>query len=732
MDVNNTSAMQLWSNAIENKYTQYKNTIFGNTALYADYYRNFNYYNSSIGIEVADGAQWGNAKTNIGCNGAAYPKPSDQQFLLADFTAKKINAVYPGKQMQVYAYSTHADVPSANVPINSNLDVQVISTAFQSESSSKGLMNRWYKASPHVSEYHYLNIPQWGGETPMIYGNELKSTLQRIKDNKGQGIVWEASPAKFASLPYLLAANLNLKDGVAVDSVLKEFCTAMFGSAGKTMYQLLNLFASDKTITVGNFMQDNKYKIPLYLQQLNLAVKQAANDPEIVKQRLNEVKAYLHYMVLYYDWFFDQRSYEQKKDKAVAICIYLAKVNKMQLVNSYFIITDMAAKYGASSDFYKQYNAITGTAYQNGSLPLITTTEIEKDFQKDISVTGNLIDDYQFDEAANISSQFSKNNLAPLKTINVKIGYTNGINYTNRSEFYINAPSANTFTIKYTPHFGMTGKGFLNFTVEDADKAMQVVKDVSFDQTAAAGTISVILPAAGRYKLSVVSKYQTSVDLTITTNNNYFYKQGPFLGNKTENYRTDLQSLPGHFYVPVGISKIYFSINNSNAGGSGFAKAEDISKAFVIKDNIGTTLLPRLVTPNDSALFYLEVPAGRDGAFWQVSNMEQYNLCFANISNLQWYAEAKVCTNCSGIATPKAETGNRPGIFPNPGTGVYTCLLDKKAVMATKIIVSNIQGSVVGNFTNTNQFNISQLAAGMYWYTLTVNGEAFKGALVKM
>jgi len=35
--------------------------------------------------------------------------------------------------------------------------------------------------------------------------------------------MWEASPAKFGSLPVLLAANNYLKDGQEVDSTLHEF-----------------------------------------------------------------------------------------------------------------------------------------------------------------------------------------------------------------------------------------------------------------------------------------------------------------------------------------------------------------------------------------------------------------------------------------------------------------------------------------------------------------------------
>ncbi|HMU74021.1 MAG TPA: hypothetical protein PKD93_14835, partial [Ferruginibacter sp.] len=331
-------------------------------------------------------------------------------------------------------------------------------------------------------------------------------------------------------------------------------------------------------------------------------------------------------------------------DKAATLCIYLAKINKLQLVNSYFLILDQVSKFAATDAFYQQYNVTNGTAYQNGALPLVTADEIEAYFQQDLSRYGTQVDQYNFEEAYSIQKQFLKNNLKPLQKINVQLGYTNGFNYPGRTEFYIYAPAAGSFSIQYTPQFEMSGKGYINFTLEETGSALNVLNDISVDNTenGKSGTLSMNIPAAGTYKLSVVSRFKSSATLLITTNGNNFYKNGPFLGSKTENYRGDLSSLPGYFYVPAGVKKVYFSINNSYSATGGYASAENISKAFVIKDMSGSILVPRLATPQDSSLFYLEVPAGTNGTFLRATKMEQYNLSFANISNLQWYAQAYV------------------------------------------------------------------------------------------
>jgi hypothetical protein len=812
-DINNAQAMQLWGNAIEQKYRQYRNAIYGNPTLYANQYHNFAYNNQLIGLEVPDGAQWGNTTDNTGCNANGYPSASDQQFTLAAKAIANIGTQQPDAAFQCYAYSSHANVPSSGIGISNRLDVQVIPTAFQSEGSAKGLLNRWYNRHGNVSEYHYLNIPQWGGETPMLHKTVLEQTLARLRAKNSQGIVWEASPAKFASLPYLLAANRQLQYGIPVDSTLKEYCNNLFGPAAAPVYNLLQWWGDDRTVTTGDFIPDNRYKLPLYLGLVHQAAQAAQGASPVVQERLAELKAYLHYMVLYYNWLFDQRSHAAKAPQAAALCLYLASVNRLQLVNSYFLIADICSRYATSSAFYKAYNPTDGTAYQQGALPLITRAEIEQNFSTDCARLGNTVQQYQLLDAGVIKTKLAASNISPAARITVKMGYTNGYEYPGQAIYTIEASGAGSITLQYAPRFDMPGKGHINFTVEAADKALEVVADISLANGATAGERTIQLPAAGTYQLSVNTRFKTAVDLTIVTNGNLLYKGTAFWGNKTENYRGNLLSLPGWFYVPSGMERVYFSINNGNPGGMGFAKPEDINRAFVFKDHNGNTVQALLANATDSALYYLPVPAGASGQFWQAVKMEQYNLCFANISNHFWYAARKPCSNATFAASIINRNGNcitalktasttvqweiydaskwlyyttstvelpdyvspnaivtlktgghcvtvkrlgddlaylrqrdacasgaplpvvddtQPKLAPNPTTGEVNCLQGSVATRFDELRLLNAQGQPVAVFNNAARFNIAQLAAGLYHYSCTVNGQVYKGKLVKL
>ena len=636
-DVNNAAAMNLWTTAIEEKYTSINNAIFNNTALYINQYRKFNYNYYNIGIEVADGARWGNSTDMQGCIGNGYPAESDQHIILSNYTAEKINSVYPDKHFQVYAYSRHADVPSPDIAINSKIDVQLIPEVYQNITSANGLRNRWYNRTKNISEYNYLNLSGWSGETPAFSLANFEETVQLAKDKKSQGLVWEASPAKFGSLPYLYAANKSLLADVSIDSTLQEFCNAMFGNAAQTIFELLHFWVDSKNIAG---VASNKYKVPYLLTLLSKADMQTHDDAGIVRERLQELKAYLHYMIMYLDWSTDQRTHEAKKEKAAALCIYLAKINKMQLVNSYYLIATITAKYTNTSSFYQQYNCVNGSAYQNGNLPLITAAEIENDFKTDIAAYNNLISNYKFEAPSFIKDRFSTGNINALQKINVQLKYTNGLDYYNSAAFYIDAPKAGKFSVAYNPVFNMPDKGYINFLVERFGGPLQILEDVTIGKNDKAGELLINIPEAGIYKFTVSSKYQSLVNLQIDAGKNIFYKAGAFFGNSTEIY-DDINNMPGYFYVPVSMDKVYFSISNSNPGGNGFASAEKINKEFEIKDKDGNSLTARFVTPKDSALFYIEIPAGSRGMFCRITKKSNYILLFSNISNYLWYAQSK-------------------------------------------------------------------------------------------
>ncbi len=655
-DVNNPAAMNFWATAIEQNYTQHRNTLSINPAAYTNQFRNFKYSYQNIGIEVPDVAQWGNSIDSMGCSNTPYPGVSDQQITLANYTAQKINTVYPDKRFQIYAYSQHADVPSPSIAINSNIDVQLIPAVYQLVTSTNGLRNRWYNRTKNISEYNYLNLTIWTGETPSVYLSDFKATVQIAKDKKSQGLVWETSPTKFISLPYLLAASNDLLHNVPIDESMQEFCDNMFGDAGKTVYDLFQFWTDRKNSAGGS---TNKYKISKYLEYMAKADGQTKNAPLVVKERLRELKAYVHYIILYYNWSTDIKPADVKAAQASELCLYLATTNKMQLVNSVKLVNMINAKYAPGSSFREQYNPSNGTAYQNGNLPLITASEIENNFTADLAKYGNSIKGYNFEDASVIKDKMASAGLIPQQKIIVNLGYTNGLNFYNNVEFFVIAPGPGSFSIDYTPVFNMPGAGYINFLVESADKALEVIKDFTIDETAAAGQLNISVPAAGRYKFTVSSLYKSGIHLEINTNKNIFYKGAGFFGKTTETYPNNI-GMAGYFYVPENVNRVYFSFGNTYTATNGFASAEKIDAQFGFLDSKEKKLTARFATPNDSALFYIDIPIDSRGKFCRITKKSNYSLIFANISNYYWYAQPKptACSDANFDVAVVSKKGN--------------------------------------------------------------------------
>lgn len=657
-DVYNSIAKEKWATAIYDIYTQKRNSILGNTSLYKDLYRGFRYNYGNVGLEVPDGGRWAIGADSSGCNTRVTISGADQSAVLANYTVAKIKTAYPGQHFQIYAYNRHADVPSANMHLDEAIDVQV-PTAYQLESSIKGLMKRWYSISNNVSEYHYLNLAGWTGETPSFSYDDFIETAARLKQEHSQGIVIESSPAKFASIPLLRSLNIELLNGTAINHSLSAFCNDMFGAAGSQVLQLLQWMGNKDLFKTGSNAGDNKYIIPLLLKQLNSAVQLAAGEPQQVKQRLNELKAYMHYCILYYNFMYSYNATNAEKMQAGGnLCLYLARINKLLVVNSNYLISTVVSKFKTDSSFVNRYNNTTGSAYLGGNLPLITEAEIEADFQADIAAYLPGMPVFAIESKASTHAAITATAmLEPAQKINVNINYTQGADYYNRIFYKLYAPAAGSFTIGYKQVFEMEGLGQVNFLVEEDDAALKIIKDVTVGRANPSGEFTVNIPSAGFYAFTVSTKYKTKLALNIKTGGNYFFKDGAFLGNVSESYLEAPSSYPSFFYVPANIGKLYFSLSNAYNSAVGYMKLQDVKKYFVFKNKEGQIVEPEM-SLTDSALFYLEVPASQAGSLWQlIPTVNRYRMSFVNISNQYWYGNRKACAG-SGFKVSTEKLGD--------------------------------------------------------------------------
>jgi hypothetical protein len=236
-----------------------------------------------------------------------------------------------------------------------------------------------------------------------------------------------------------------------------------------------------------------------------------------------------------------------------------------------------------------------------------------------------------------------QNAVQALAKIDMKIAYTNGQDYPNLTEFFIYAPVAGSFTVNCNASYNMPGKGFINVTAEAVDAPSTILTDVTITPEYNPGKITVNIPGRGFYKLTIISKYKTGNHLVIECKGNTFFRKGPFYGNMVENYRENWTGLPRFVHIPEGMNRLFFSVNNACDASGNCISASDVEQGFSIRDKDDNHLSINS-SPADPLLFYIDIPQSVQGSFIEVTRMREYNLCFANISNIELYAERKPCS----------------------------------------------------------------------------------------
>jgi hypothetical protein len=105
--------------------------------------------------------------------------------------------------------------------------------------------------------------------------------------------------------------------------------------------------------------------------------------------------------------------------------------------------------------------------------------------------------------------------------------------------------------------------------------------------------------------------------------------------------------------------------------------------------------------------------------------MREYNFCFANISNIEIYAEQKP------EAAPLPVQQQNATVYPNPSKGIFNFKKDNSPLIFNKINIYNSQGKQVTESGNAGSIDLSVLPAGIYFYSGEKENEIIRGKLIK-
>jgi len=220
--------------------------------------------------------------------------PSDQAFYLTNAVARAIQKDYPGIWVGNLAYNEH--ISPTKYDLEPNVFVMVTNGFNRTKLSTNQLLAEWGKKAKKLGVYEYLSVYAWDNDLPGRSNatklDFLKKSIKGYYENGARIYLAETNIGWISKgLGQYVATKLLWDYRLNVDSLANDFFAKSFGNAAPPIKRMFKTWESSS----GGMISDNS--LAEWLGWVNEA-DQLTND-EGVKGRLNYLKTYLHYVVLY-------------------------------------------------------------------------------------------------------------------------------------------------------------------------------------------------------------------------------------------------------------------------------------------------------------------------------------------------------------------------------------------------------------------------------------------------
>ena len=238
----------------------------------------------SVSVEPSDGAGFCECS-----NCKKLGSISNQVFFLANLTAARLREKFPKGKVNLYAYNKHAELPDFD--IEPNVHVTVIPAGFQSVYDGDVMMSLWAKKVKLKTYYEYFTIPQQKAEQPRIYIQDFLDRMNLARKLGYQGYWFETGVNINSAIALVLFNQLWLDSTLTWEIVSARFLRSCFRDSYTPMKRLFGRWWH-------TWLGDQEYPAALY--DLNEASRLATSPDE--QERINDLKAYVHYLILYSQW----------------------------------------------------------------------------------------------------------------------------------------------------------------------------------------------------------------------------------------------------------------------------------------------------------------------------------------------------------------------------------------------------------------------------------------------
>ncbi len=319
-----------------------------------------------ISMEPSDGPGFCNTPD---CN--AIGTPSDQVYYLSNKVAKELQKKYPGIWVGNLAYSEH--ILPTKYKLEPNIFVMITNGFNRTKYSTQELMELWNKKATKVGIYEYLSVYEWDNDMPgqvsAAKTKFIKKSIVQYYKSGARAYLGESTigwisrgPGQYFVSKLLWNTNLN------IDSLKKDFYKKAFGDVSELMMKLYNSWEYyPHRVPAENDLAD-------WLYIVNEAYNKSGSA--IIKKRIDEIKRYMHYLVLYKN--LKKKPSEENLNKALSFAY-------RNFENPSFATLPVMVSLANYSGFtgkgiYDNPNQV----WKNNKMTY-TDAELQKDFKQDIA-----------------------------------------------------------------------------------------------------------------------------------------------------------------------------------------------------------------------------------------------------------------------------------------------------------------------------------------------------------
>ena len=298
---------------------------------------------------------------------------STRVFFRANEIAEKISNLSSDDHVNLLAYNEHADVP--HLDIEDNVIVTLVPYAFQQISAPEKFIKEWCTKKEGNYMYDYLGTPVWDQDIPSTdFLVDLPNKMKFWKEHGIVGVKMESSYSIGATgLPLYfynkLAWDLNLDTKIE----LQDLCNNLFGNASSPMFSLFTRWSCTT--------ESIYYNLDLDLIDLKKAAE--LSDDKRITERINQFKAYVHYIVMLREFQNDNHKTREKLEDLIS---YIWTNYDNLFIHSSSIHNWLINRYHKITELNKEEWAITPKNIQIPvwkSMQAISDDEIVSNFNKD-------------------------------------------------------------------------------------------------------------------------------------------------------------------------------------------------------------------------------------------------------------------------------------------------------------------------------------------------------------